>query len=190
MGSAQAEAAFEEIDDRAHVSAARGEGSEILRAVIALESAGAEARQRFIDSRADSKVALVVLEEDVVSRLVALDEFVFGEKGLVLAATDDPFQVLGAVHEAAYLRVATPHRVGAEVAADTPFEVDRLADVYDPPAPVAHDVTAGFFRKVLEFLSDCVVHCRGEAITCDRWPRVRGRGRFARRSARRPCCGA
>ena len=156
--AAQAERLLQKIDDRPDEAGAGGEGTEVGRAIVADDAAGGEPGQRLARVAADREEALVVAQQDVVARLVLLDQFVLGEQRLVLRAGHDPVEVVDAVDEAAQLGVGLAQGGGAEVALHAAAERQGLADVDDASGPVAHEVAARFLGQRLELLAERVVH--------------------------------
>ncbi len=96
------------------------------------------------------RVLLVVLEHDVVARLVLLDEVRFEHERLDLGVGDDEFEVAYAADEFARLRVVAAPRL--EIGAHAVAEVLRLADVDDLPRLVLVQIDAGRRGQILKFL--------------------------------------
>jgi hypothetical protein len=97
----------------------------------------------------DVGVALVVLEPDVVSRLVSLDQVAFEDEGFELGGGDDKVDVGDAGYEAQGLGALSGR--GVKVGADAGAEVHGFADVEDFAPGVLHKVDAGFGGQGIEF---------------------------------------
>ena len=135
--------------DRVHGGAglaARPEGAEVARAVVRRFVGEREARV-LPRRKADEGVALIVLEQNVVARLVLLDEGVFEDQRLELARNEDGVEPVDLRDHAAGLFVVA--RAELEILADAVFELLRLADVDDLTARVHHQIDAGGERKVV-----------------------------------------
>ena len=95
----------------------------------------------------DVGVGLVIAKQDVVARLVGLDQIVFEQQGLGFAARDGGL-------DPGYLGHHQPN-AGAgmrflKIARDPLFKVAGLADIDHMVEPVAHHIHAGFVRHVAE----------------------------------------
>jgi len=88
----------------------------------------------------DVRVALVVLEPDVVSRAVLLDEFTLEDQGLDLGVGDDKVKVVSMGHE--FVRLAVTLRGGVKIRANPVSQVNRLADIDHATVLVAVDIDA------------------------------------------------
>ncbi len=97
-------------------------------------------------------VVLVVAEEDVEARLVALDEVVLEGQGLDLGIGEDEVQVRDLRDHVAALRVHRP--AGLEVGAHAVAQHARLAHVEDVPLRVLEEVHPGAHGQCLELLGE------------------------------------
>ena len=107
-----------------------------------------EARIRLAERQLQIGVVLVVTKEDVVERLVALDEVVLERQRLAFAVGDEDVQVGDLRHHRDL--VERPLVPGLEVGAHAGLEHPRLADVDDRSPGVLEQVDAGRGRKLLE----------------------------------------
>src|SRR5262249_34205905 len=125
-------------------------GAEVHRPV-ALEAAHhLQTRPLVARIQPQADEVLVVLEEDVERRLVALDELVLEEESLLLVAHHHRVDVLQPRLEEGDEGpgVAAPAEVGAHAGA----EAHRLADVDDLAPGVLHEVDAGSRGEPLQLL--------------------------------------
>ena len=141
------------VDDLAR-PVAPAEGAEIRRPVLR-----GRARKRHpgvfaFHVDADEGIALVVLELDVVVRLVPLDEGVLQHQRLELAVRDDHVEVAHLVHHRGHLR----QMLAAEIAHDAVFQPLGFADVDNLGILVEHDVHARQLRQVIRFFQKRVKH--------------------------------
>ena len=111
-------------------------------------------RVLFMQVQPDKWVALVVLEQNVVVRLVLLYERVFQHQRLKLAARDNDIEVMHLLHHGLDLRQMFP----VEIAADAVLQLLRLADVYDLSVLVEHDVHARQQRQIICFFTQRIEH--------------------------------
>ena len=141
----QAEGGADRVDGGAGL-AARAEGPEVARAVV----------RRFVGKRearigpageTDKGVALIVLEQNIVVRLMLLDEGVFEDQRLELAGDKDGVEMVDLRDHAAGLFIVA--RAELEILADTVFELFRLADVDDLARCVHHQINARGERQVV-----------------------------------------
>ena len=130
------------VDDVPRLAAA-AEGAEVARAVLPRAARNAHGGVLLPQIHPDEGIALVVLEEDVVVRLVALDERVFQHQRLELARRDDDVEVRNLFHHGRHLGQVLP----VEIAADPVFQFFGLADVDDLAVRVQHDIHAGQQRQ-------------------------------------------
>ena len=93
----------------------------------------------------DVRIALVILEADVVFRAMLLDQVHLKDERLKLRADHDPFNIHDLAHEAAGLGIVAGIRV--EVGADAVLQADGLADINDRARRVLHQVTARLGRQ-------------------------------------------
>ena len=106
------------------------------------------ARKRLSQGDSDGGVALVVLESNVESRTVLLDQVVFEDQRSRLARNYDGFYVGNESLEQAVSR--TVGRIIGEVTAHPAAEPLGLADIQDVPIPPLPQVHTGPLRKRVE----------------------------------------
>jgi hypothetical protein len=121
-------AKLEHLLQNAHAFAHRaraGKGPEVTMRLVELAAVEAELRERFA-GQANERIALVVAENDVVARLVRLDQIVLEQQRFAFGTRDRHFDA----------RDLGDHRFGAwmvlsllEVIGDAFFQVARLPDV-------------------------------------------------------------
>ncbi len=87
----------------------------------------------------DEREALVVLEHDVVARLVSLDQVVFQQQRFSLGIGDRDFDFGDLLDQRLNLRVNITRR---EVGADSVFETLRLSDVEQVMLGIEHAIYA------------------------------------------------
>ena len=183
LAGAQLEDLLQQRHALAH-GAGTGERAEV--AVAAVEPAAMEAQLRKgFAGEADVGIALVVAEQDVVARLVCLDQVVLEQQRLAFGPGD------GGLH-AGDLRdhQGDPRlqRAALEVARHPLLEVARLADIEDAALGIEHPVDARAVRQRGEELAG--VERRGDDgvrrrfIAHRRLP-LRGGASRRRRSPRR-----
>ena len=103
----------------------------------------------FLPGDLDVRIALVVLEPDVVLGLVALDEVALEDQGLQFGGGDDKVDVVDAGHQALDLGALAGR--GVKVGAHPGAQVDRLADVEDRALGVLHQIDARLGGQGVEF---------------------------------------
>jgi hypothetical protein len=144
VAGAQLEGAVDEIDGTARE--ARGQERPEVERAVALDAArDHHAREGLVDRQFQVRVLLVILERDVVARLVLLDEVRLKHQRLDLRVRDDELKVGDAADELAGLRVVPAPRL--EVGADAVAQILRLADVDDLARVVLVQVDAGRSRQ-------------------------------------------
>ena len=121
--------------------------AEITIAVFHDLTRGEDSRPRVLGCDFDAQITFVVLQPDVVSRLILFDEIVFENQSFFIAAGNQGFNVFDAAKQKLNLRTLV--RV-VEVNAHAGTEIFGLADVHDFFALVPHQVDAGARRKVGE----------------------------------------
>ena len=133
---------------------AAAEGAVVFGPVLG--SAAREAHHRILLSgvHPHEGIALVVLQEDVIVGLVALDEGVFQHQGLKLAAGDDDVEVRHLFHHGGHLGQMLP----VEIAADPVFQLLGFAHVDDLAPGVQHDVDPGQQGQPIGFLPQGIQH--------------------------------
>ena len=99
---AQAEMLFDEIERGAR-GGGGGKGPEILRALVALDTAEPQARKGLTEVGPQQQEALVVAKADVVARAVLLDQAALGQGGLGLGTDDHEVDILHAAHQSTQL---------------------------------------------------------------------------------------
>ena len=129
-------------------------GAEVARSVLRHAVRQEDARVFLLHRDLDVRVALVVLEADVVVRAMLLDEVALEDQRLDLRVRHDDFKIRDVRDHCLDLRRVV--LVVLEVLAHAVLEDDRLADVDDATRRVLHDVDAGAVRQQLEFLCDNV----------------------------------
>ena len=127
-------------------------GAEILGAVLNHAVRQREARVLALHVQADEGIALVVLEQDVVVRLVALYERVFQHQRLEFALDYDDVEVVHLGHHGRDLGQV----FAAEIACHAVFERLGLAHVYDLAADVLHYIHAGQQRQAVGLVAQFV----------------------------------
>ena len=145
---AQVEVLVEHLDRMAH-RVPRAVWPEVLGAVVSLLSHDLDARPGVLGVDAQRGVVLVILELDVVARLVQLDQRVLEDQRLLLVGGDDRLDV--AQHMGEFFDERARIAGGLEVVADSVFEVLGLADVDDAALLILHQVAAGLVGDKLEF---------------------------------------
>ncbi len=99
------------------------------------------------------QVVLVVAQVDVETRLVALDERVLQQQGLLFVGRDDRGDVSNDPFQEGHEQAAVARR-GLEVLAHARAQIARLADVDRLAAPILHEIHAGFGRQAVQDLGD------------------------------------
>ncbi len=102
-------------------------------------------REILLHGDLDIGIALVILEADVVARVVSLDELGFEDEGLKLALGDDPLDIRDVGDQAGGLGVAQGRL--AKVGTHPMAQHQRLAHIDDATVGVAHQVDARLVRK-------------------------------------------
>ena len=112
------------------------------------DGAGAERLREPLVGEADHRVRLAVLEVDVVARLAVLDERVFQQQRLELAARHDHLEVGHLARQHFRLDVPVPTPAVLEVGRHPGTQVLRLAHVQHGAAAVLEQVHAGGARQI------------------------------------------
>ena len=112
------------------------EGAVVLGPVLGSAAGDAHGRVFLPRVHPHEGIALVVLQQDVVVGLMALDEGVFQHQGLKLAVGDDDVEVRHLFHHGCHLGQMLP----VEIAADPVFELFGLAHIDDLAPGVQHDI--------------------------------------------------
>ena len=113
--------------------------TEVLAAVLDDLAGDEDARPLVLHGHLDADVRLVVLEPDVVARLVLLDEVVLEDQRFLVVAGDQGLEVGDALHEEAHLAALV---AAAEVGAHAGAQALRLADVDDLAVLVLQQIDA------------------------------------------------
>ena len=134
------------------------EGAEIARPVIFHPAAQGEAGIGLVLAQAHKRVALVVLEKDVVAGLVVLDEGVFQHQRLKFRGDEDGVETI-------HLRYHGPGfgvvgRTALEILGDPVFQFFCLAYVDDLTGFVHHQIDAGGQWQIVGLLPQLVA-CHG-----------------------------
>ena len=122
---------------------AHGAGAGIGAEVAALPALGAPVQgepRKLAVRQVDIGVGFVVTQQDVVDRLVLLDQVVLQQQRLDLAVQHSDLDVGDVGHHRHGFRLQP---AGAEVAGNPVFQVFGLAHVQQPPLGVVHLVHAG-----------------------------------------------
>jgi hypothetical protein len=110
VAGAELERAVDEVN-RAPREGSRQVRPEVERAVALDAPRDHHARERLVDRQLQVRVLLVVFEEDVVTRLVPLDEVRLQHQRLDLRVGDDEFEVADPAHEFPRLPVVPAPRL-------------------------------------------------------------------------------
>ncbi len=188
LAGAQLEHLLQQRHSLAHRARAR-ERAEVPVLAIELAAMEGELRKRFA-GQADVRVALVVAEQDVVARLVRLDQVVLEQQRLAFGARDrrlDPRDLREHQRDPRLVRALL------EIARHALLQVARLADVERRAGRVEHPVDARAVRQRGDELARVerrrtttwslggrrhVSECGRESVVC---PRVPGAWRWRRR---------
>ncbi len=100
----------------------------------------------------DIRVGLVVPQEDIEARLVALDQVVFERQGFLLVVDENVIDRPGFTDQGAGFDIGKP--VLVEVAADPAAEAFRLADVENRPVFVLVKVNPRAERKLRRLVAE------------------------------------
>ena len=92
-------------------------------------------------------IALIVFQQDIVFWGVLLNEAAFQNKRLKLASHHDIVKILDIFYHAAHF-FGMARIVRLEILADTVFEVFGLADIYDFPFFILHEIDAGVMCQI------------------------------------------
>ena len=131
----------------------RGERPEVAVAVLDDLARRQDARPGMLGGDFDAEITLVVLEANVVARLVLLDQIVFEDQRFLVVARDQSFDIGDPPHQKLDLRAL----VGMiEVGAHPRPQILGLADVDDLAASFAHQINAGSGRQAGEFFGQHV----------------------------------
>ena len=144
---------LQKLEQRAHHRGAR------IRAIItsALRHNVAREKHTRIQLVCDAypRIRLVVLQQDVVARLILLDKTVFKMQGIVLAAHHNVAHISDVAHQHVCL-----HRVvyTVEIRRHTPFQPLRLAYIYNRPHLVVVEITSRLVGQHTDFIFQDIVH--------------------------------
>ena len=106
-------------------------GAEVSRAVITHLARHRHLGVRFGPMDLDVRIALVILEADVVLRPMLLDQIHLEDQRFQLRSHEDPFDVRNLPHQTPRLGILA--RIGVKVRPDAVPQADGLADVDDCP---------------------------------------------------------
>ena len=151
---AQGEQPAQHIEHLAHARRAHVR-AEILRLVLFHPAHQLHAGVILREVDFQIRVMLIVLEQDVVLRLMQLDEVTFQNQRFEIRIAEHDIKIVDPRHHRAHLdRV----RLGmGEILADAVFEVDRLANV-DDPALALHQIAARTGGQFFNFEFQQIVH--------------------------------
>ena len=141
------------VDERRGLAAQAGGDVGPAVGVAVLRRAPHDVEPRVLLGQGELQVGmvLVVAEQDVVARLVPLDEVVLEGEGLHLGVGDDQVEVGDLGDHGPLVRV--PGARGLEVGADAVPQHAGLAHVEDPPLRVLEEVDAGPRGEAVELLA-------------------------------------
>ena len=128
-------------------------GTEIFGAVLG----GAADQGEFgvgLPAQPHQRIALVVLEQNVIAGHVLLDEGVFQDQGLEFAAHQDGVEGVHLPHHGVGLQIVAPP--GLEILADPVFQLLGLAHIDDCARLVVHQVHAGGQGQAVGFFQQLV----------------------------------
>ena len=163
-----------QVRDRLAQRLARRVGTEVRRAVVLEAAHRRRARPRFARVEAQAEVLLVVAEAHVEGRLVALDQLVLEQQGVLHRRRHDHVEIRRALDHLRDLHAPVAAR--PEVRAHATLQVLRLADVDHPPARIAEQIDPGSRRQRLDALFDRHGNRKpSRPLTRVRLGRVRGR---------------
>ena len=144
----QSERFAERIDD-AHRLPASAVGAEVFCPVRVRAVGKRKARIRLPPVETQERISLVILEKDVIARLVALDEGVFQHERFKFRLGDDNVEIVHVRDHRRDLR----QMLAAEIARHAVFQRLGLADVNHLAGSVQHDINARQQRQAVGFLA-------------------------------------
>ena len=149
LACTQREEPLQELHTLVH-RARRRIGAEVARAVFRDAPRDHEARILVGQRDLEVRIALVILEADIVARAVLLDEVALQDQRLDLRMCEDRLEVGNLRDHGTHLRRLM--LAALEVLPHAVLEDDGLADVDDAPLCVLHDVNARRIRQQPELL--------------------------------------
>ena len=109
---------------------------------------------------------LIVLEQDIILRLMELDEITFKNQGFQICVAQHDIKIINSRNHSAYFDCM---RLGmGEILADAVFEVDRFTDI-DDPALAFHEITARTSRQFFNFQFEQVIHAGFLSDSAEGW---------------------
>ena len=113
-------------------------GAEILRPILSGLADHGKAGIFLLPIQADEGIALIILQEDIIAGLMALDEGVFQDEGLKLRAHHNGVELLHLRHHEPRLFIVP--RGGLEILAHAVAQLLRLAHIDDQSRLVHHEI--------------------------------------------------
>ena len=104
--------------------------------------------RKIFGSNLEIRIALVVLEADIVARAVLFNQVAFENQSFDFACGDNRLEIGDFGDHRFNLRAVI--LAGLKILAHAIFEDTRLADVNNFPANIFHDVNARFFGQCLQ----------------------------------------
>ena len=95
----------------------------------------------------DVGIGLSVLEQDVVARLIALDQIALENQGFSFIIGDRELQAIDGFHQQDQLQSLM---FSVKVTIDAFFQITRLADIEDLPIAVKKLIHTWLFGKILK----------------------------------------
>ena len=141
-------------------------GSKILRLILfhPPNQLNAGIILRRIDAQVG--VMLIVLEQDIILRLMELDEVTFKNQGFQICVAQHDIKIIDSRNHSAYFdRMCLGM---GEILADAVFEVDRFTDI-DDPALAFHEITARTSRQFFNFQFEQVIHAGFLSDSAEGW---------------------
>ena len=126
------------------------EGAKILRPILSGLADHGKAGIFLLPIQADEGIALIILQEDIIAGLMALDEGVFQDEGLKLRAHHNGVELLHLRHHKPRLFIVP--RDGLEILAHAVAELLRLTHIDDQPRLVHHEIDTGGQGQTLRHL--------------------------------------
>ena len=137
-GAVRQQQGFGDRGDDVPRLAPAAEGAEVFCPVLASAALDRHGRVFLPHIEADKRIALVVLEQDVVMGFVPLDERIFQYQSFKLAACDNDVEVPHLIHHGGNLG----KMFSMEITRDTVLELFGFADIDNLALLVEHDVHA------------------------------------------------
>jgi hypothetical protein len=130
-----------------------GVGPEVARSVLNNPSGPKNAGELFVGDPY-RRVGFAVLEVDVVTRTVFLDEVVFQKEGFIFVGSGDVFDAFDLTYQDPGLDRLRAGKVGSYPF----FQVFGFSDIDDGPLLVFHEVDPGISGKILDKAFEILVH--------------------------------